>query len=104
MLVKLAVVTGLALALIACAKKVALVPTGGSRADGTVTLSYEIGDMQRAEMDPAQAQAAARERCTAWGYSDAQAFGGQTRQCQMAGQYGCYRWFVSMTYQCLGRG
>ena len=104
MLRQLAVAAGFAFVLIGCAKQVAMVPTGGSRADGTVTLSYEIGSMQKAQIDPAQAQVAASQRCTAWGYSSAQAFGGETRQCQQSSEYGCMRWFVSMTYQCLGKG
>jgi hypothetical protein len=102
----IAIVASLALALIGCAIKtpVALVPTGGSRADGTVTLSYEIGSMQKPIVNMEQAAAAAGERCTAWGYHSAQPFGGETRQCQQPSEYGCLRWFVSMTYQCLGRG
>jgi hypothetical protein len=58
--------------------------------------------LQKASIDMAQAKAAASERCRAWGYSDAEPFGGETRQCQAQSQYGCVRWFVTLTYQCLG--
>jgi len=85
-----------------CSHKEELVATGGSRADGTVTMSFEYGAFENPKIDPQQGAVAAAERCRAWGYTDAQPFGGQTRQCQQPSQYGCMRWFVSMTYQCLG--
>lgn len=86
-----------------CARNKELVPTGGSRADGTVTLSFEHGALEIPKLNQEQGLIAARERCRAWGYTDAQAFGGVTRQCQAPDAYGgCYRWFVSLTYQCLG--
>ena len=40
---RLSVAVVLALAILACARHKELVPTGGSRADGSVTLSYEFG-------------------------------------------------------------
>ena len=91
-----------ALALVGCSTHKQLVPTGGSRADGTVTLSYEYGPLENPQLNLAQGLAAAQERCHAWGYSNAEAFGGETRQCQIPSQYGCSRWFVSTTYQCTG--
>jgi len=100
-----AVIAGLGLVVLcSCAKTVniAMVPTGGSRADGTVTLSYEYGANEKPQINMEQARASARERCKAWGYRDAQPFGGETRQCQAPSQYGCLRWFVSSTWQCLG--
>lgn len=96
------VVVGLLLLVCGCATKKDMVATGGSRADGTVMLSYEIGSMQKAELDPGQGLTTARQRCQAWGYSDAEAFGGETRQCQAPSQYGCLQWLVSVNYQCLG--
>ena len=93
-----------AIVIAGCARptNITLVPTGGSRADGTVTLSYEYGGNEKPIIDAAQGAAAARDRCKAWGYSDAQPFGGESRQCQAPSQYGCMRWFVSVPYQCLG--
>ena len=90
------------LLLAGCATNKSLIATGGSRADGTVNLSYEYGAFERPKIDLVQGEMTARERCKAWGYSDAQPFGGQTQQCQLANQYGCVRWFVTMTFQCLG--
>jgi hypothetical protein len=89
----------------ACAVQKTMVPTSGSRADGTVEMSYEIGDMQTAKIDMAQAAKDAARRCQAWGYADAEPFGGEKRQCQKSGGLsGCSRTFVSMQYQCIGAG
>lgn len=80
-------------------------PTGGSRADGTVELSYEIGEYEQAKINGYEADAQALERCKAWGYSGAQMFGGQKRQCMQPGAYGtCILYNVTLTYQCTGQG
>jgi hypothetical protein len=81
-----------------------LVATGGSRADGTVNLSYEQASFEQVKLDPAKGLSTARERCNAWGYQDAEPFGGETRQCQASNQYGCLQWLATITYQCLGSG
>jgi len=100
---KLAACFGLACILAAgCSTNKTLTPTGGSRADGTVEMSYEVSSLQRAEVNLEQGRTAARERCRAWGYTDAQPFGGEKRTCQEMSGYGCVRYFVSVTYQCLG--
>ena len=98
-------VVGLLVAVAGCvtAKK-DLVATGGSRSDGTVELSYEQAGFETVQLDTAQGLEAARARCLAWGYSGAEAFGGQTRQCQVSSDYGCSQWLVTITYQCTGGG
>ncbi len=90
------------LALAGCARKKDLIPTGGSRADGTVDLSYELGLYEKPVLDPEKGLIIARQRCAAWGYTGAEAFGGEKRQCQAFYGGDCIRWFVTMTYQCLG--
>ena len=86
-----------------CTTNKSLVPTGGSKADGTVDLSYEFGMFEKPVIDMAAAQIAAKDRCSAWGYAAAEAFGGEKRQCQAFDGYGnCMRWFVTVTYQCTG--
>lgn len=86
-----------------CAANKTLVPTGGSKADGTVDLSFEFGVFQKPVVDMVAAQASAKQRCAAWGYTEAEAFGGEKRQCQAFDGYGnCMRWFVTVTYQCTG--
>jgi hypothetical protein len=92
----------LALCVAGCARNKELIATGGSRADGTVTMSYEFGALENPKLDIAQGVASATERCRAWGYTSAEPFGGDMRQCQAPSQYGCMRWLVSVTYQCLG--
>jgi len=84
----------------ACTVDKQLSATGGSRADGIVELSYEIGDMQSARIDWDRAQADATARCNAWGYQNAEKFGGEKRQCQSPSSYGCMQWFVTVNYQC----
>ena|SRR5438045_2652191 len=93
-----------ALAVLAgCATVSQMTATGGSRADGIVRLSYEAGNFDKVRIDEATALKTAQARCRTWGYSDAEAFGGVTRQCQSsAGIYGCNRWLVTKEYQCLG--
>jgi len=85
-----------------CAVQKQLVPTGGSRADGTIKLSYEFGLFEQPVLDPHQGYAAAKQRCNAWGYTDTEAFGGQMTQCINFNQHGCNRWMATVEYQCTG--
>ena len=96
------VFVAMVLAVAACARNKQLVPTGGSRADGTVTLSYEYGGFEKPQVDMQQGIAAARARCQAWGYQDAEPFGGQTEKCQRMTEYGCVRALVNVNFQCVG--
>lgn len=89
--------------LIGCATTKEFVATGGSRADGTVTLSYEYGMFQAPQEDEQQGLALASSTCAAWGYSGSQAFGGETQECSKVNGYGnCIRTLVTRRYQCLG--
>jgi YecR-like lipoprotein len=86
-----------------CAVQKVMVPTGGSRADGTVELSYEYGLFEQPVIDMTQASQSAAQRCRAWGYSDAEAFGGRKSQCQAHDVYGnCNHWIVTTQFQCTG--
>lgn len=98
-------VFGLIIVTMGCSRTVQkeLIATGGSRADGTVQLSFEHGSLEKPQLDLIQGLATAKQRCAAWGYSDAEQFGGNARQCQVPSQYGCMRWYVTVTYQCLGK-
>lgn len=96
---KVLVLTGLLVA--GCATVSQMAATGGSRADGIVKLSYEVGMFDKVAIDEATALQTARRRCATWGYQDAEAFGGITRQCNQTNAYGCMRWFVTKEYQCL---
>ena len=79
--------------------------TGGSRSDGVVRLSYEVGEFEKPQLSETQAINLATQRCQTWGYSGAEAFGGVTRQCNQGGGFGgCSRWMVTKEYQCTGTG
>jgi len=85
-----------------CAVQSQMVPTGGSRADGTVKLSYEFGSFQVPKVDEAQGLAAAKQRCAAWGYTGAEPFGGSTKTCVNASMGSCNAFRVTVEYQCTG--
>ena len=79
-----------------------LVATGGSRADGTVKMSFEYGAFEVPKFNSAQGIATAKQRCSAWGYTGAEPFGGSTKQCTSFSSGNCNRWMVTYEYQCLG--
>jgi hypothetical protein len=85
-----------------CAVQKTMQATGGSRADGTVKLSYEFGMFQVPTVDMAQGTAAAVRRCASWGYSGAEPFGGQTKTCNGYGGGNCNSWLVTVEFQCTG--
>lgn len=86
-----------------CAVQEQLTPTGGDRAGGTVTLSYEYGMFQKPVVNEAQAGNAAAQRCAVWGYTGAEPFGGGLETCEAYNGYGsCIRTRVDVTYQCTG--
>jgi len=91
------------LILAACATQKEMVPIGGSRADGTVNMAFEYGIFESPQVNMSTAAVGAADRCRAWGYKDAEPFGGQTQKCEAANGYGtCMRWMVTVTYQCTG--
>ena len=76
-------------------------PSGGSKAGATVELTFEQNETVRDPViDWDTADLAAKERCAAWGYLNADRFGGQTRYCIYINPYGCATWQVTVTYQC----
>lgn len=76
--------------------------TGGSKADGTVDLSYSFTWLEKPVVDWTTAQESAISRCQAWGYKKADAFGGHKTACQAFDGYGnCISTVVTVTYQCL---
>src|SRR5438309_1804029 len=84
----------------ACAATKDFAATGGSRADGTVDLSYEYGLFQVPHEDQVQGGTLATSKCAAWGYSGAEPFGGETRICSVPTNSGCARFLVTRKYQC----
>lgn len=95
----------LAVVLTACAAPMVMQATGGSRADGTVDLSYEYTLFQKPVVDMTMATATASDRCRAWGYTNAEPFGGQINHCNQFNGYGnCLDMLVTVKYQCAGGG
>jgi hypothetical protein len=98
------VLVALAFTMMGCAVNKTLVPTGGSRADGVVRLSYNVGPFETPMVDFAQGRSAAAQRCGLWGYTDAEPFGGSTSVCHSHDQYGdCTASTVTYEYQCTGQ-
>jgi hypothetical protein len=94
---------GCCVALVGCSANKVLSPTGGSKADGTVEMSYELGAFEQPVVNQAAAQESAKARCQAWGYDTAEPFGGEVRKCQSSTSSGmCVQYFVTVTYQCTG--
>ena len=80
-----------------------LVPFGGSRADGTVELAFEFRASEVPVVDYAAGQVSATQRCQAWGYTNAEAFGGAQRQCMARyEELGCVAFRTTVSYQCTG--
>lgn len=86
--------------LAACSVVKVPVATGGSKSDGTVVMSYEYGGFEQPKPDWNSAQQEATQRCQAWGYTGAEAFGGVNKKCNGYNAYGCVRYTVHRTYQC----
>ena len=94
------ILTLAALALSGCATQKDWAATGGSKSDGTIKLSYEVGLFQVAEVSEAQAISLAKRRCSVWGYTGAEAFGGSTKACNQASGGSCNSWLITKEYQC----
>lgn len=85
-----------------CASNKQFVPTGGSRSDGTIKMSYDYGAFERPQVDLKQAVESAKQRCAAWGYTGAAPFGGSTQKCIDGPSGSCNVWRVTAEYQCTG--
>lgn len=85
-----------------CAVQKQWIPTEGSRADGSVTLSFEYGGFEAPSVDNEHGKALAKQKCVAWGYTDAEPFGGVYTTCVVPGSSGCNRYRATSKYQCLG--
>ncbi|PJI47236.1 MAG: hypothetical protein CTR55_22050 [Pseudomonas sp.] len=86
-----------------CAVKKDFYATGGSRADGTVDMAYDFAQFEQPLVNPSQAQSIAQQKCTVWGYREAEAFGGKTTNCNQRDGWGnCVAGQVVIKYQCIG--
>jgi hypothetical protein len=92
-----------ALLLSGCATQKDWLATGGSRADGVVSLSYEGNEFQRPKLSQEQADQLATKTCMAWGYKGAESFGSQRTDCLSRRGFGnCGDRRVTVEYQCTG--
>ncbi len=87
-----------------CATQKEWTATSGSRADGTVRLSYDYGAFEVPQVNDQQGTDIAKSRCIAWGYQEAEAFGGARQTCNNMTSSGCMGWMVTREYQCIGKG
>jgi YecR-like lipoprotein len=91
------------ISLAACEVAKTPVATGGSKSDGLVEMSYDVGGLEIAKVDWSTAQISAAKRCSVWGYRNAEPFEGARTQCQSFDGYGGYNYAtVTRTYQCTG--
>ena len=73
--------------------------TGGGRADGMITITA-TPNLFNPSVDWDAFEGTVLERCSAWGYTGLQAFGGVTQQCVAISLFGCNRYQFSRNYQC----
>lgn len=86
-----------------CSSRKDFYATGGSRADGSIDMAYNFKQFETPIVDIAQAKTIANDKCAVWGYERAQAFGGQTENCQARNGFGdCVAGQVVVKYQCIG--
>lgn len=81
-----------------CAVSKQLQISDGSKADGTLTMMYEYGDMEKPVVQWEGAKSAAKAKCKLWGYRGADFFDVGKTECINQTQYGC-AWY-RVTYKC----
>ena len=76
--------------------------SGGSKADGTVQMSYTEGRYEVVQVDEVTSMIRAKRRCISWGYTSAEAFDFVSRKCQSINVTlgGCNSWLITKEYQC----
>lgn len=89
--------------LVGCATPKEWIPYSGSKSDGVVKLAFDYGGFEKPEIPQGQAHQVASQRCRAWSYSGAEAFGGVMQQCRARNQYGCVAYRVFTEFQCTGK-
>ncbi|AYN27070.1 hypothetical protein D8682_08790 [Buttiauxella sp. 3AFRM03] len=85
-----------------CSVKKEMTTIGDSKADGTVRIGYMVGGSEKPVVDVQQGATLAGKKCHAWGYTGAEAFGGQQNKCAHFNAYGCAITKVFIEYQCTG--
>jgi len=84
-----------------CTTQKYLAVSDGSKADGTLTLSYECGSLEKPVVHWDEAKRSAISRCQSWGYKSAEFFDVGTRRCISTDSQGnCLRYRVTYKCQC----
>jgi len=96
----IATLTLTALALTGCATPKQWEATGGSKNDGVVQVSYELGQFESGQTSAAQGLTVASERCNTWGYKHAEVTGSEKNICRTMGQYNCLQTTITQDYLC----
>ena len=86
-----------------CAVNKTLYPTGGSKADGVIEMTYSYGGFEQPIVDWDVTEKTAAKRCKSWGYKNAEAFGGTLQQCNSYYNGSCNSYLVTAKYQCLDK-
>ena len=100
MKILIATLTLIALALTGCATPKQWEATGGSKNDGVVQVSYELGQFESGQTSAAQGLTVASERCKTWGYKNAEVTGSEKNICRTMGQYNCLQTTITQDYLC----
>lgn len=94
----------LLLTLTACATTHKWTAAGGNREQGVVRIAYEYPEFEQPQMNEAEADELALNRCQAWGYEKVEPIAGQIRQCANMDDGNCNLWSVTREYQCKTSG
>ena len=96
----IATLTLSALFLTGCAKSKQWEATGGSKNDGVVQVSYELGQFESGQTSAEQGLTVASQRCKTWGYKNAEVTGSEKNICRTMGQYNCLQTTITQDYLC----
>lgn len=80
-----------------CGFTTSLYTSGGSRADGTITMTVTYGALRVPKINWEAARKKAIERCRLWGYSGGYFFETGNRECV---DYNCNTYRNTYTFQC----
>ncbi len=89
-----------AMVLTGCATPKQWEATGGSKTDGVVQVSYELGQFESGQTSATQGLATAEGRCKVWGYKSAEVSGSEKNICRTMGQYNCLQTTITQDYLC----
>jgi len=84
----------------ACTTQKYLAISDGSKSDGTLTMMYEYGSLEKPVVHWDEAKQSAISKCQLWGFKGAEFFDIGTSVCVAYNQYGCIRWRVTYKCQC----